>query len=191
MHSAGAGGLSRQRSDSGVVSGTRCGPGLYAQGNYALEEEIGRGGFARVYRARNADTGEAVAAKVCPFKKTKPEAVQREVEMMLMLRHPSIVRLWDVVLENAHNRVVLIEELVTGGDMFDLVSGRGGLPEAVALHYFAQIIAGVAYFHSKGVCHRDLKLENLLLDAVRAQSTYNNSNKLSLRWLEYISQTIN
>lgn len=158
----------RDRSDSGGASGTRCGPGLYAQGNYALEEEIGRGGFARVYRARNADTGEAVAAKVCPFKKTKPEAVQREVEMMLMLRHPSIVRLWDVVLENAQNRVVLIEELVTGGDMFELVSARGRLAEPVALHYFAQIIAGVAYCHHKGVCHRDLKLENLLLDAVRA-----------------------
>ena len=164
--SAGEGG--RDRSDSGVARGARCGPGLYAQGTYALEEEIGRGGFARVYRARNADTGEAVAAKVCPFKKTKPEAVQREVEMMLMLRHPSIVRLWDVVLENAQNRVVLIEELVTGGDMFDLVSQQGGLAEPVALHYFAQIIAGVAYCHSKGVCHRDLKLENLLLDAVSA-----------------------
>ena len=53
--------------------------------------------------------------------------------MMLMLQHPSIVRLWDVVLENAQNRVVLIEELVTGGDMFDLVSARGGLAEAVSL----------------------------------------------------------
>ena len=56
---------------------------------------------------------------------------------------------------------------MTGGDMFSLVSERGGLSEAVALHYFAQIIAGVAYCHSKGVCHRDLKLANLLLDASR------------------------
>jgi 5'-AMP-activated protein kinase catalytic alpha subunit len=149
-----------------VTSGTRCGPGLYAQGSYVLEDEIGRGGFARVYRARNADTGEAVAAKVCAFKKTKPGAVQREVKTMFMLRHPSVVQLWDVVLEEARDSVVLIEELVTGGDMFTLVSLRGGLAEAVALHYFAQIIAGVAYCHSKGVCHRDLKLENLLLDAV-------------------------
>ena len=120
-----------------------------------------------VYRARNAETSEAVAAKVCPFRKTKQEAVQREIEMMLMLRHPSIVRLWDVIVEDAHDRVVLIEELVTGGDMFSLVSLRGGLPEPVALHYFAQIIAGMAYCHSKGVCHRDMKLENLLLDSSR------------------------
>ena len=108
---------------------------------------------------------EAVAGEAS-FDVKEVRAMQREVKTMLMLRHPSVVQLWDVVLEEARDSVVLIEELVTGGDMFSLVSLRGGLAEAVALHYFAQIIAGVAYCHSKGVCHRDLKLENLLLDAV-------------------------
>ena len=89
---------------STATAGMRVGPGLYMRGTYVLEDEIGRGGFAMVHRARNVDSGDAVAAKVCPFKKTRPEAVQREVEMMLMLRHPAVVRLWDVVVENSHNR---------------------------------------------------------------------------------------
>ena len=92
--------------DSTARAGMRVGPGLYMRGTYVLEDEIGRGGFAMVHRARNVDSGDAVAAKVCPFKKTRPEAVQREVEMMLMLRHPAVVRLWDVVVENSHNRRV-------------------------------------------------------------------------------------
>ena len=85
------------------------------------------------------------------------------------LNHPNVVKLLDIVYNppsaSTPGRIFLILELATGGELFSKVVDAGYLSERRARFYFRQILQGVAYCHSHSLCHRDLKLENMLLDA--------------------------
>ncbi|KAG8461746.1 hypothetical protein KFE25_001364 [Diacronema lutheri] len=87
--------------------------------------------------------------------------MEREVKMMKLLRHENVVRLYDVVV--ARTKVYLAMEHADGGDMLAFVNSRKQLTEPEAAALFGQVVAGVNFCHKLGVCHRDLKLENLLL----------------------------
>ncbi|CAL4914138.1 unnamed protein product [Urochloa decumbens] len=82
---------------------------------------------------------------------------------MKLVKHPNVVRLFEVMGSKA--RIFIVLEYVTGGELFEIIATNGRLKEDEARKYFQQLINAVDYCHSRGVYHRDLKLENLLLDA--------------------------
>ncbi|XP_032086315.1 LOW QUALITY PROTEIN: SNF-related serine/threonine-protein kinase-like [Thamnophis elegans] len=133
-------------------------------GLYDLGRRLGRGHFAEVRLARHVFTGERVAVKVIEKSRLGGAAaarLRREVGCMKLVQHPNVVRLYQVLETPA--RLYLVLELGDGGDLFDLLTRRpGGLEEAQAKGYFAQVVHAISYCHRLHVVHRDLKPENVL-----------------------------
>lgn len=90
------------------------------------------------------------------------QKVQREISLLRALDHPSILKLIDVY-ESTHH-IFLITELAQRGELFDYLVEQRCLSEEEAMRFFRQIIYGIDYLHTNCICHRDLKLENILLD---------------------------
>nr|XP_043610799.1 CBL-interacting protein kinase 2-like [Erigeron canadensis] len=132
---------------------------------YELGRLLGHGNFAKVYYGRNLETGVSVAIKVIDKKKVikagMMDHIKREISVMKLVKHPNVVELYEVMASKT--KIYFILEYVKGGELFDKVA-KGKLKEDVARNYFQQLIFAVNYCHSRGVYHRDLKLENLLLD---------------------------
>lgn len=135
-------------------------------GKYEVGRTIGEGTFAKVKFARNTETGENVAIKVLAkstiLKHRMVEQIKREISIMKIVRHPCIVRLHEVLA--SQTKIYIIQEFVTGGELFGKIVHLVRLSEDEARRYFQQLIDAIAHCHSKGVYHRDLKPENLLLD---------------------------
>lgn len=91
------------------------------------------------------------------------ERVVREIKILKLLDHPNIVKLYEII-EN-DDRIYLIMEYASGGELFDYIVSKDRLPEKEACKIYMQIIAGIQYLHGLGIAHRDLKPENLLLDS--------------------------
>ncbi|KAF6167455.1 hypothetical protein GIB67_031656 [Kingdonia uniflora] len=91
------------------------------------------------------------------------EQIKREISTMKLIRHPNVIRMYEVMASKT--KIYIVLEFVTGGELFDKIASNGRLKEDEARKYFQQLINAVDYCHSRGVCHRDLKPENLLLDA--------------------------
>ncbi|XP_049714391.1 NUAK family SNF1-like kinase 2 isoform X2 [Elephas maximus indicus] len=89
--------------------------------------------------------------------------IRREIEIMSSLNHPHIIAIHEV-FENS-SKIVIVMEYASQGDLYDYISERQRLSEPDARHFFRQIVSAVSYCHQNGVVHRDLKLENILLDA--------------------------
>nr|XP_020747358.1 NUAK family SNF1-like kinase 2 isoform X1 [Odocoileus virginianus texanus] len=110
---------------------------------------------------------EKVAIKSIRKDKIKDEQdlmhIRREIEIMSSLNHPHIIAIHEV-FENS-SRIVIVMEYASRGDLYDHISERQRLSEREARHFFRQIVSAVQYCHQNGVVHRDLKLENILLDA--------------------------
>jgi serine/threonine protein kinase len=81
---------------------------------------------------------------------------------MKAVKHPCVIDLKDVLA--TRDKIYIVMELVTGGELFEIVAARGRLPENEARAHFQRLIDGVDFCHTRGVFHRDLKPENLLLD---------------------------
>ncbi|BGP19993.1 hypothetical protein JCM10213_006770 [Rhodosporidiobolus nylandii] len=139
-------------------------------GPYILLQTLGEGEFGKVKLGVHSERwGEDVAIKLIKRGNVdtaqRGEKVRREIEVLKMVRHPNIVRLYDVIETEKYIGIVL--EYASGGELFDHILAHRYLKERDASRLFAQLISGVSYLHSKGVVHRDLKLENLLLDRNR------------------------
>ncbi|CAM6109045.1 unnamed protein product [Calypogeia fissa] len=135
-------------------------------GKYELGRQLGEGKFAKVRFARNLETGESVAIKVLDkekiLKHKMVEQLKREISTMKLVKHPNIVRLLEVLASKT--RIYIVLEFVMGGELFAKIARQGRFKEDEGRTYFQQLINAVDYCHSRGVFHRDLKLENLLLD---------------------------
>ena len=90
------------------------------------------------------------------------EQVKREIGILKELHHDNIVNLHEVM--SSKDKIFMVMELVTGGDLFDRIAVQGPLKESEGRIMFSQILSALTYCHQQGVCHRDLKPENLLLD---------------------------
>lgn len=138
------------------------------QGRYELGRVLGHGNFGRVHAARDLRTGRSVAVKVVAKDKLEragmAEQIKREIAVMKMVSHPNIVELHEVMA--TRSKIYLALELVRGGELFSRIARAGRVREDVARCYFRQLVAAVDFCHGRGVFHRDLKLENLLLDEV-------------------------
>ncbi|XP_041122937.1 MAP/microtubule affinity-regulating kinase 3 isoform X1 [Polyodon spathula] len=135
-------------------------------GNYRLLKTIGKGNFAKVKLARHILTGREVAIKIIDKTQLNPTSLQklfREVRIMKILNHPNIVKLFEVI--ETDKTLYLIMEYASGGEVFDYLVAHGRMKEKEARSKFRQIVSAVQYCHQKHIVHRDLKAENLLLDA--------------------------
>lgn len=135
-------------------------------GKYELGRTIGEGTFAKVKFARSSQTGDPVAIKILDkekvLKNKMAEQIRREIATMKRIKHPNVIRLYEVM--GSKTKIYIVLEYVTGGELFDKIVHHGRMKEDEARKYFQQLINAVDYCHSRGVYHRDLKPENLLLD---------------------------
>eukprot|EP00268_Persea_americana_P068547 TRINITY_DN955_c0_g2_i1.p1 TRINITY_DN955_c0_g2~~TRINITY_DN955_c0_g2_i1.p1 ORF type:complete len:439 (+),score=98.87 TRINITY_DN955_c0_g2_i1:1022-2338(+) len=135
-------------------------------GKYEFGRVLGEGTFGTVHLARDVETGEKRAIKVISkdrvVKDKMTEQIKREISTMKLVKHPNVVHLFEVMASKS--KIYFVLEYVTGGELFSKIAKQGRLREEEARRYFQQLINAVDYCHNKGVYHRDLKLENLLLD---------------------------
>lgn len=135
-------------------------------GKYEIRKFLGVGGFAKVYEAFDVVTKQSVAIKVVS-KRRIVEAqltaqLQREITIMRRLNHPHIVKLYEVLATKT--KIYFVMECAQGGELFDRLLNHGLFDEDHNRRCFHQLISAVRHCHSLGVFHRDLKLDNLLLD---------------------------
>ncbi|KAL6979798.1 Serine/threonine-protein kinase sapk3 [Sarracenia purpurea var. burkii] len=128
---------------------------------YEPLKELGSGNFGVARLVRDKKTKELLAVKYIERKKID-ENVQREIINHRSLRHPNIVRFKEVLLTPTHLAIVM--EYAAGGELFAKICSAGRFSEDEARFFFQQLISGVSYCHAMEICHRDLKLENTLLD---------------------------
>ncbi|KAM9311610.1 NUAK family SNF1-like kinase 1 [Gastrophryne carolinensis] len=133
---------------------------------YELLETLGKGTYGKVKRAIERFSGRVVAIKSIRKDKIRDEQdmvhIRREIEIMSSLSHPHIISIYEV-FENK-DKIVIIMEYASKGELYDYISERRRLTERETRHFFRQIVSAVHYCHKNGVVHRDLKLENILLD---------------------------
>lgn len=141
-------------------------------GAYILGSTLGEGEFGKVKLGWRKDGRHPsqVAIKLIKrdsiMKDSESEIkIHREINSLRMLNHPNIVNLVEVMKSGKYIGIVL--EYASGGELFDYILQHKYLKENVAKKLFAQLVSGVDYMHLKGLIHRDLKLENLLLDKHR------------------------
>jgi serine/threonine protein kinase len=142
-----------------------------AAGAYQQGKMVGRGGYGAVYAVMLTD-GATIAMKDMTLTGTREEVqaqtadVEREMEMLRELRHPNVVRYYGVRADSFSMSVKLFMELLTGGSLGDLVRNMDGpLAESTAAEFLCKIVDGIAFVHDSGVLHRDIKADNVLIDA--------------------------
>ncbi|KAH9932110.1 snf 1 [Epithele typhae] len=134
-------------------------------GEYTVVGEIAEGTFGKVKMAIHTVTGQKVAMKFISKQaiakhRTKPR-VHREVEYMRALRHPHIIKLYEVI-QTTTDIIIVLE--YAGGELFNYIVANGRMHENQARRFFQQIVSGIEYSHHLKIVHRDLKPENVLLD---------------------------
>jgi serine/threonine protein kinase len=132
--------------------------------DFEILERLGNGAFGVVKRAKNIKTGEIIAIKSLKKAACKPKELQDEVRILRLVNdHPGIVKLRGVY--ESKNRVNILMELITGGELFDKIVEIESYSETDAAGLIKQISAAVEHCHHNGIIHRDLKPENLLFES--------------------------
>ncbi|KAL3614613.1 Serine/threonine-protein kinase srk2a [Castilleja foliolosa] len=133
---------------------------------YELVKDIGSGNFGVARLMRNKETKELVAMKYIERGLKIDENVAREIINHRSLCHPNIIRFKEVLLTPTNLAIVM--EYAAGGELFERICNAGRFSEDESRYFFQQLISGVSCCHSMQICHRDLKLENTLLDGSAA-----------------------
>jgi len=148
-------------------SANRLGPGTILAGRYELRQQLGAGGMGVVYRAFDRELKEQVAIKTL-----KPELVgdatllerfKQEIRLARRISHPNVVRTHD--LGEANGLYFITMEFVEGTTLEELLTRRGALPLDVTLTVGRQLCRALEVAHAQGVVHRDIKPQNLVVDA--------------------------
>ncbi|KAK0615794.1 hypothetical protein B0T17DRAFT_496622 [Bombardia bombarda] len=161
-------------------------------GPWELGKTLGKGATARVRLGRHCTTHQFVAIKILSKStahigqagslanldtidyrrpttsadgglRRMPIAIEREIAILKLIQHPNIIELVDI-WEN-RSEIYMVTEYIEKGDMFAFINWRGCLGEEEAIFYFRQVMRALDYCHTFGICHRDLKFENILLKA--------------------------
>lgn len=137
------------------------------EGRYVIDRAIARGGMATVYRCVDTRLGREVAAKVMHEQYVHDpvfsERFRREARAMAQLSHPNLVNVYDFSAEG--DAIFLIMELITGGTLRELLDERGPMPPHAAASVMRDMLTGLSVAHSKGLIHRDIKPDNVLINA--------------------------
>lgn len=153
-----------------IIAPVHCPEGFELTDNlpgYWLGPIIGEGGFCKVHMGLHQLSGSKVAVKVLDQQKLADEKeqkrIQREIRVLKHLNHECVIKLFDVV--EVDQKLFIIMEFAPAGSLLDYVREKKRLPEAEACFLLQQIVAGLQYCHEQEVVHRDIKLENILLDS--------------------------
>ncbi|MCO5552363.1 hypothetical protein L7F22_053312 [Adiantum nelumboides] len=138
-------------------------PILHDNDRYEHVRDIGSGNFGVARLMRDKASQDLVAVKYIERGEKIDENVKREIVNHRSLLHPNIVRFKEVFLTPTHLAIVM--EYAAGGELFERICKAGRFSEDEARFFFQQLISGVSYCHKMQICHRDLKLENTLLDS--------------------------
>jgi eukaryotic-like serine/threonine-protein kinase len=133
---------------------------------YELQAKIGDGGMAAVYRALDLRLNRTVAIKILRDSYSADQQFlarfKREAQQAASLNHPNIVRVFDVGDDGGLHYFVM--ELVEGTSLKEFIVKQGKLPVTQATQIAAEICDAIAYSHSQGIIHRDVKPQNILID---------------------------
>ncbi|KAL8196014.1 hypothetical protein R6Q57_025014 [Mikania cordata] len=150
-----------------TINRTTSDGGTIILNKYQLTRFLGRGSFAKVYHGRSLTDNSSVAVKVIKKPSIADPMMEprllREVAAMRRLNHPNILILHEVMATKT--KIYLVMELAAGGELFTQLTRRRRMKEATARFYFQQLVSALHFCHQNGVAHRDLKPQNLLLDA--------------------------
>lgn len=132
--------------------------------NLTIIKKIGQGVYSRVYLARHNDTKIEYALKIIENKNTNvKKLIDREIDLLKNISHNNIISIYDVILCEKNNIIILILEYCHKGDLTHFLKGRS-LSEKEGIYYIYQIIKGLKYLNDNNIIHRDLKPQNILID---------------------------
>ena len=128
---------------------------------------IGRGGYGKLYLAKNKKDNKEYAIKYVSKKKMKslgvePSIIKREIDIHIRITHPRIIKLYSY-LEDRQN-FYLAMEYAPNGNLYQLIQQKKGMCEDEAFYYFIQVASAIHFLHINGYAHRDIKPENILID---------------------------
>src|SRR5262249_39890045 len=133
--------------------------------NYEIHDKVGQGGIGTVYRGRHNTTGQAVAIKVIPTSSIKDPTLLRRFEQEFRaaakLVHPNIIQVLDIGRDE--NAAYLVMEFVDGISLGERITRAGKLPEDEAVAIITQAAQALHFAHERGLVHRDVKPDNILL----------------------------
>ena len=135
-------------------------------GKYNFLHSIGKGSFSLVKEAFDIETKVNYAVKIIPKANlkslTERERFEREVRVIIQMSHPGIIKIHDFITDAYF--FYLVMEFCPGGTLLSQTSNKDRIKEEETKPIFKQLLEAIAYIHGKGIAHRDLKLENVLLD---------------------------
>ncbi|GMH34696.1 hypothetical protein BSKO_02557 [Bryopsis sp. KO-2023] len=134
----------------------------FSTDKYEHIRDLGSGNFGTARLMRSRESGELVAVKFIERGEKIDKNVEREIINHRMLCHPNIIAFRELFV--TPDSLGIVMEYAAGGELFDRIVKAGRFSEDEARYFFQQLIHGVEFCHKSGVCHRDLKLENVLLD---------------------------
>ena len=128
---------------------------------------IGRGGYGKIYLAKNTKDNKEYAIKYISKEKMKQvgvdgSVIQREIDVHIRINHPRIIKLHSF-LEDKYNYYLALE-YAPNGNLYQYIQKKKGMPEREAFKYFIQVSSAIYFLHKYGYVHRDIKPENILLD---------------------------
>ena len=133
-------------------------------GPFQMLNEIGKGKFGKVYLGIHEETKEKVAIKQIPkSKEIEIKTIYSEIDIQKRLIHPYLCKMYCIIETNDY--IFIVNEYCSGGEIFKIISEKiDHFEEAEACKIFTQILSGLEYLHNNHICHRDIKLENMLFD---------------------------
>jgi serine/threonine protein kinase len=137
--------------------------------HYEVVRRLGIGSFGHVDLVRRRSTDELFVAKIVNTRDMEPvvvEMMRKEIQVLSALDHPNIIKLFEFVEDEQLGQMILILEYVAGGDCLDLLGEQKRvLPEKLVAQLIYQLLEALSYCHSRGIAHRDVKPENLMLSS--------------------------
>ena len=128
---------------------------------------IGKGGYGKIYLAKNMKDNKEYAIKYISKEKMKSvgvdgSVIQREIDVHIRITHPRIIKLYSF-LEDKYNYYLALE-YAPKGNLYQYIQRKKGMPEKEAFKYFIQVASAIYFLHKHGYVHRDIKPENILID---------------------------
>lgn len=144
---------------------------------YKIGNVIGTGGFGQVRICKKKeDESEKLYALKSIFRKKIIKDIINEIEILISLDHPNIIKFYEYYIDNEYFHIVT--ELCEGGELIEKITQRGHLPEFTVTNIIFKVLTAVSYCHSKGIVHRDLKPENIMFET-------NENNETEIKIIDF------